>query len=82
MPAVSHNMAYIYAMVAKESGLTPGEFRLLPWDEQAEMVGFHIANQRVQQYYQEYHQEVFDRRMREAENQRKQQSSVPPRGVR
>lgn len=73
-------MDYIQMVVAKESGLTPGEFRLLPWEEQAEMVGFHIANQRVQQYYQEYHEAVFKQRMADAEAQSK--SKTPPRGVR
>lgn len=82
MPEVTHNMEYIHAKAAKDSGLTPGEFRLLPWEEQAEMIGFYTANQRVEQYYQEFHQQVFERKRLEMESQAKQKSSVPPRGVR
>ena len=75
-------MEYIHVMVAKENGLTPGEFRMLSWEEQAELIGFHTANQRVQQYYAEYHEAVFKRRMAEAEAQRQQGGKTPPRGVR
>lgn len=82
MPQISHNMDYIHVMVAQESGLTPGEFRLLSWEEQAEMIGFHIANQRVQQYYQEYHEKVFKRRMAEADAKSQQGGKTPPRGAR
>lgn len=78
---MTHNMDYIHFVVAKETGLTPGEFRLLAWEEQAEMIGFHIASQRVQQYYQEYHEATYRRRMAEIEAE-KSRSRTPPRGVR
>jgi hypothetical protein len=82
MPQISHNMDYIHVMVAKEGGLTPGEFRLLSWEEQAEMIGFFTANQRIEQYYQEFHQATFERKIQEMEAQSKQNSKAAPRGVR
>lgn len=46
-------MPYDYWVVwtAIESNMTPGEFRLLPWEEQAELIAWHMVKQKVQAYY-------------------------------
>ncbi len=42
---------YNEVWTALESGLTPGKFRLLPYDEQAELTAYWYVNSRIKSFY-------------------------------
>ena len=54
--------------IAHFYNMTPMAFKLLDWDEQAKMTAFYYAKTRIDQFYQEAHEERM-RAMREANSQ-------------
>jgi hypothetical protein len=58
---------YNEVWTAFESGLTPGEFRLLPYDEQAELTAYWYVNSRIKSFYAEEQRSEAERKRQEME---------------
>ena len=56
MPKISLTDAYMEVWIAHFYNMTPQEFQLQDWDEQAKMIAFYYAKTKVDQFYQEAHE--------------------------
>ncbi len=65
---------YNTAWTAKEAGLTPSAFRLLPWDEQAELTAFYYVQGRVKAFHADQQQQLATQKQKQAEAQAKANS--------
>jgi hypothetical protein len=58
---------YNLVWTAVETGLIPGEFRMLPYDEQAELMAYWYVNSRIKSYYADEQRAEAERKQRQAE---------------
>jgi hypothetical protein len=63
MPDVTISDAYNEVWVALESGMSVAEFRLLPYENQAELMAYHYVNNRIKRFFQEHQEEIHKSRM-------------------
>lgn len=57
MPNLTIPFEYQIIWTALEAGLTPNEFRMLGWHEQAELLAFYKVKGKIDSYYQDYHKQ-------------------------
>ena len=65
MPEITLGGGYIEVSIAHFYRMTPGEFSLLDWDEQAKLIAYYHVKSKIDQYYQEWH-EMKAKAMRES----------------
>jgi len=66
---------YNQVWTALESGLLPGQFRLLPYDEQAELTAYWYVNGRIKSFYANEQRVEGVRKQKEMEAQAKARST-------
>lgn len=57
--------AYNVAWTAQQAGMTPAAYRLLPWDEQAELMAYFYVAGRIKSFYADQQQTIAERKSRE-----------------
>ena len=60
---------YNQVWTAREAGMLPEEFRMLPWDEQAELIAFYFVHNRIKAFYAEEQTQLAKRKQAEIEAQ-------------
>jgi hypothetical protein len=73
MTALTLSEEYNQVWTALESGLTPGGFRMLPYEEQAELTAYWYVHSRMQSYYADEQKRNAEQKQREMELQSKMQ---------
>lgn len=73
MTDLTYSYEYNQVWAALESGLTPGEFRLLPWDEQAELTAYLYVRNRIQVFQAHENRQEAERKQKEIESKAKSQ---------
>lgn len=63
--SLSHD--YNVAWTAHEAGYTPAAFRLLPWDEQAELTAFYYVQGRISTFHAEQQTAMAEKKRHEYE---------------
>lgn len=69
---------YNEVWTALESGLTPGQFRLLPYDEQAELTAYWYVNSRIKSFYADEQRAEAVRKQQEMESAAKARGNKRP----
>lgn len=64
---------YNQVWTAMEAGLKPADFRLLPWDEQAELTAFFYVQNRIKAFYADEQKAMAEKKQREYEAKAKAQ---------
>jgi len=59
--------AYNIAWTAEQAGMTPAEYRVLPWEEQAELMAYFYVAGRIKAFYADQQQTLAERKQREYE---------------
>jgi len=70
MTALTLSHDYNVAWAAHESKMTPAAFRLLPWDEQAELMAFHHVRTTIGTFYAEEQRKIADEKLRRAQTKK------------
>lgn len=61
MPNLTISFDYQIIHTALECGLTPNQFRLLEWGEQAELLAYYKVKGLIDSFYQDAHQQKRER---------------------
>lgn len=67
MDALSFSNAYNEVWTAIQAGMTPGDFRMLPYMEQAELTAFFYTENRIKAYHADRQTEAAEKRRTEVE---------------
>ncbi len=68
MTRLTNSAEYNEVWTAVQTGLTPKQFRLLPYDEQAELTAYWLVNNRIQSFYADEQRKEAKRKQQEMES--------------
>jgi hypothetical protein len=71
---LSHEYNEIWT--ALESGLRPSQFRMLPYDEQAELTAYWYVNSRIKSFYADEQRQVAEKKRQEMEAEAKKRGNM------
>jgi hypothetical protein len=67
MTKLTNSAEYNEVWTAVQTGLTPKKFRLLPYDEQAELTAYWLVNSRIKAFYADEQTREAKRKQQEME---------------
>lgn len=73
---LSLSREYNDVWTAIKAGMVPGEFRMLPYEEQAELTAYFYVTNRIEAYHADKQTQAADKRRREMEAKAKPQGNA------
>lgn len=74
MSELTLSSEYNLITTAVKTGMIPSEFRMLPYDEQAELMAYWYVNSRIQSFYAE------EQRVEAVRKQKEMEAKAKPKG--